>query len=238
MSRVLAIFDVDGTLVPRPGMEMRFARFLLARGVLNVPRLLGYVARLPVRLWRDGRLALKTNKAYLAGLESHRLVVLADHFIDQAGPRLWYQPALARLWTHQQRGDSVLLLTGTPDFLADALARRLGADGYEASVLARRNGRVTAAPPLQHPFGAKKLAAAERVAVSRGADLSTAWAYGDAWADRFLLAAVGHAVAVRPGRHLRQLAAQSGWEILDKKAAGPERSRGPNSASRRRPDAR
>ena len=30
MSRVLAIFDVDGTLVPRPGMEMRFARFLLA----------------------------------------------------------------------------------------------------------------------------------------------------------------------------------------------------------------
>jgi len=65
----------------------------------------------------------------------------------------------------------------------------------------------------------RTLAIARRLAAAAGTDLASAWAYGDAWADRFLLGGVGHPVAVRPGRRLRRFAVMSGWEMIDADAA-------------------
>lgn len=214
MSRTIAVFDVDGTLVPKPSTEVRFARFLVGRGLLGPRRLGAYIARLPSRLWREGMLAFKTNKAYLAGLDALRLRALAGEFLGEVGDGLWNQEVRSRLRRHQDAGNAVVLLTGTPDFLADVLAARLGVDGWEATVLPTRDGRVTASPVLQHPRGETKLAIARRMAEALGTDLPEGWAYGDSWADRYLLAAVAHPVVVGPDRRLGRLARERAWETV------------------------
>jgi phosphoserine phosphatase len=43
--------------------------------------------------------------------------------------------------------------------------------------------------------------------------MEQAAAYADNWSDRALLARVGHAVVVHPGRRLRRLALRHGWFI-------------------------
>ena len=214
MGRTVAIFDVDGTLVPRPGTEVRMARFLARRGVLGLRGAIDYLAALPRGLRRRGRLCFKTNKAYLSGLETDRLARLADAFLDEAGERLWVPAVRARLDAHRQAGHGVGLLTGTPDFLAAAIARRLGAEAWEATVLDVCEGRVTGRDVLQHPYGPDKVAIARRMAGALGGELAEAWAYGDAWADRHLLAAVAHPVVVGPGRRINRLARERAWESV------------------------
>lgn len=221
MPRTLALFDIDGTLVAPPSSEVRFSRWLLARGRLGPARLCAYLLRLPERLVNAGTMALKTNKAHLAGFDAGELGDLAEIFLDEQGDQLWISEARVRLDVHRDRGDEVVLLTGTPDLLAASLARRLGADAWFASVLDRKDGRITASPPHQHPHGHVKLDIARRVAAERGAPLDEAWAYGDAWGDRHLLSAVGHAVAVRPCRRLHRLARLKGWECLVPPADAP-----------------
>ncbi|MEJ2514815.1 MAG: haloacid dehalogenase-like hydrolase [Gammaproteobacteria bacterium] len=214
MGRTVAIFDVDGTLVPRPSTEIRFVRCMARHGLLTPARMLRYAGRLPARLWADGWLGFRTNKAHLSGLETSELESLAERFVENAGEALWNRPVLDRLRHHQSRGDAVLLLTGTPDFLAGAIGRHLGADAWEASVLPRRAGRVGADRVLQHPHGPRKLALAREMARAAGGTLADAWAYGDAWGDRFLLEAVAHPVVVDAGTRLVKLARRNDWEVL------------------------
>ena len=214
MPRTLALFDIDGTLVAPPSSEVRFTRWLFAHGRLGPRRLLAYVLRLTERLVNAGTMALKTNKAHLAGFDSDELAGLVEEFLDEAGDSPWIPEARARLEAHRERGDEVVLLTGTPDLVAAALARRLGADAWFASILDRKDGRITASPPHQHPHGHVKLDIARRLAIERGVRLEDAWAYGDAWGDRHLLSTVGHPVAVWPCRRLLRLARLKGWECL------------------------
>lgn len=214
MPRTLALFDVDGTLVAPPSTEVRFTRFLRERGLLTWPRMLAYVLRVPERVLSAGTMALKTNKAHLAGFDCADLDALAETFLAGQGADFWVSDVRARLDAHRARGDEVVLLTGTPDCVAAALARELGADGFEASALDRRKGKVTARPPLQHPHGRVKLEIARRLAAARGIRLADVWAYGDNWNDRHLLDAVGHPVAVHAGRRLQRLARLKGWERL------------------------
>lgn len=214
MSATIAIFDVDGTLVRPPSSEVRFVRFLVSRRVIGARALGAYLSRLPAGLRREGLLAFKTNKAHLAGIEAARLASLAEAFVEEAGEALWHAGIRDRLRAHQAQGDAVALLTGTPDFLAGALAARLGAGMWEATVLDTDAGRVTTRPVRQHPHGPGKLEIARRMAARLGADLGRAWAYGDSWADRHLLAAVGHPVVVAPGRRLARLAQEGSWETL------------------------
>ncbi len=214
MGRTVAIFDVDGTLVARPSTEVRFLRFMAGRHLLKASHLLRYAGRLPAQLRADGWLGFRTNKAYLAGFESSYLEQLAGRFLETSGPALWNAPVVDRLRQHQRRGDIVALLTGTPDFLADALGKSLRADAWEASVLARRGGRVGADPVLQHPHGPGKLALGRRLVRAAGGELADAWAYGDAWGDRHLLEAVGHPVVVEGRPRLAKLARLRDWEVL------------------------
>ncbi|MRR10114.1 hypothetical protein EG831_08605 [bacterium] len=121
---------------------------------------------------------------------------------------------LARLREHLAAGDRVVLLTGTPDFIARPLASALGAHDVIAAVCAAQLGVFTAAPPTIHPFGKTKLFLAESYCQKNGLELQYAMAYGDHDGDRHLLERVGRAVAVRPAPGLRAVAARRDWETI------------------------
>jgi HAD superfamily hydrolase (TIGR01490 family) len=209
----LAIFDIDGTLV-EGSTERRFWRYLLKRGHQGPRQVLAYLTfwlrYLPVF---RGQTA-KKNKAYLYKLDTARVNGLAERFVaEEILPRL-YAPAVQRLQRHLRRGDTVVLLSGTLEPIARALAKALGVAHVRATVCRQRDGRYLGGPPRVHPFGAAKLEIAAKFATETGADLREASAYGDSRHDLALLEAVGDPVAVLPDRPLLKTARGNHWLII------------------------
>lgn len=214
MPQRLAIFDIDGTLVPGASTETRFARFLWRQRMLGSRQLLAYAwfcLRYAARY--QGQLKQK-NKAYLSGLSTARIQALAVEFVQQDLVSALYVPAIKRLRIHQKAGDRVVLLSGTPQFLADALAAALTVDAACGALCSVRQGMFRAAPLQRHPRGASKVECAQQLADAMGLSLIDAVAYGDSLQDAHLFRVVGEAVAVRPDRGLYAVAAGEGWEVL------------------------
>lgn len=210
----LILFDIDGTLVPGRGSEPRFASYLWRRGRLGPRQLFAYAYYVIRYLPRFGRGILQKNKAYLSGLRVGEVHAWAEDFVaDELRPAL-YPPATARLRAHVEAGDRVVLLSGTPDFIAEPLARVLGVHGSHGALCAAAGGRFLTAPPLRHPYGPTKVEAAREIATETGLALENAVAYGDSINDAPLFRAVGSSVAVMPDRHLRVVAEDEGWELL------------------------
>jgi len=209
----LALFDVDGTLV-RGSSERLFWRYLVARGRQGPRQVAAYLLFLVRYLPTGGIHTLKKNKAYLCGLKRTDVEALADEFVaTRLMPRL--RDAVAqRLREHSLRGDAVVLLTGTIEPLAQALARRLGVRYVCATLCSERGGRYLAQPPETHPFGAAKLGLARQLAAQIGCELKSAAAYADSRHDLPLLEAVSEPVAVSPDAALARVALARDWEII------------------------
>jgi HAD superfamily hydrolase (TIGR01490 family) len=209
----LAIFDIDGTLV-EGSTERRFWRYLLKRGHQGPRQVLAYLL-FWVRYWPVFRSrTAKKNKAYLYKLDTARVRGLAERFVaEEILPRL-YAPAVQRLQSHLRRGDTVVLLSGTLEPIARALANALSVEHVRATICRERDGRYLAGPPDVHPFGVVKLELAGQFAAEIGASLSDATAYGDSQHDLALLEAVGHPVAVLPDRPLLATATGNRWLII------------------------
>jgi HAD superfamily hydrolase (TIGR01490 family) len=209
----LAIFDLDGTLV-RGSSERLFWRYLVARGRQGPRQIASYLAFLVRYLPTGGIHTLKKNKAYLSGLGRADVEVLAEEFVaTRLVPRL-RDAVVQRLRQHALRGDAVVLLTGTIEPIARALARRLGVRYVCATLCSERGGRYLAQPPETHPFGAAKLGLSRQLAAQIGGQLETATAYGDSHHDLFLLEAVSEPVAVAPDAALSRVAVARDWEII------------------------
>jgi len=209
----LAIFDIDGTLVPG-STERRFWRYLVAHGRQGPRQILSYAWFILRYLPRYGFAVFKKNKAYLSGLAVEDIDALAKEFVaERVIPEL-YGPAVRRLEHHRLSGDTIVLLSGTLEPIARALAHALDVVHVYGTVCAERAGRYTARPPLRHPFGVTKLFTAMELAAERGTDLHEASAYGDSGHDLPLLRGVGKAVAIRPDAPLIRAAYANAWEIL------------------------
>lgn len=210
----LIFFDLDGTLVKGLSTEKRFFMFLLRGRTLGFPQLAAFIAFTLRRYKHSFEDVWKKNKAYLTGLTLNNIQRLAEQFVVQAClPNL--RPVVKRrLDNHLSQGDIVVLLTGTPDFIARPIARRLNIIHIAATVCDTRNGRFTSAPPCVHPFGAAKLHIADRMCRDFNTTLDQCTAYADSASDLALLASVFQPVAVYPDGKLRQIARRRGWEII------------------------
>jgi HAD superfamily hydrolase (TIGR01490 family) len=214
----LAIFDLDGTLV-RGSSERLFWRYLLARGRQGPRQIAAYLAFLIRYLPTGGIHTLKKNKAYLSGLERADVDALAEEFVATRLMPGLREAVVQRLRQHVLRGDAVVLLTGTIEPIARALARRLGVRYVCATLCSERGGHYLAQPPETHPFGPAKLGLSRQLAAQIGGELKNATAYGDSHHDLFLLEAVSEPVAVSPDAALAKVAVARDWEIIRESAA-------------------
>ena len=212
----LAIFDIDGTLV-RGSSERLFWLHLLLRGRQGPRQIFAYLLFLVRYLPTGGIVTIKKNKAYLCGLRTDEVAELARDFVSTRLRKRLFAPAVQRLAQHLRRGDTVVLLSGTLEPIARALAQELGVRRVCATLCSERHGVYLAQPPETHPYGAAKLS----LAVQIDADLAHAAAYGDSAQDLFLLEAVGEPVAVSPDRKLLDAALANDWEIIARAGVHP-----------------
>jgi HAD superfamily hydrolase (TIGR01490 family) len=209
----LAIFDIDGTLV-RGSSERLFWLYLAARGRQGPRQVLAYFLFLVRYLPTGGIHTIKKNKAYLCGLRTDDIAMLATNFVRTRLLKRLNEPAIQRLKQHLRRGDTVVLLSGTLEPIARALAAELGVRLVCATLCSERHGYFLPQPPETHPFGAAKLSLARQLANQLGLDLAHASAYGDSGHDVFLLEAVGDPVAVCPDQSLLNAALEKDWEVI------------------------
>ena len=210
----LVFFDLDGTLIKGLSSEKRFFVFLLRGRILRLRQLVAFLIftlRWFTHLRKD---VWKKNKAYLTGLRLNKIQHLAEQFVAQVLlPNL--RPVVKRrLENHLAQGDIVVLLTGTPDFIAWPIAKQLGVTHIAATVCDTKNGFFTFSPPGIHPLGAAKLQIAEQMCRNFNTTLAKCTAYADSASDIALLASVSQPVAVYPDSKLRQIAKRRGWEII------------------------
>ena len=105
----------------------------------------------------------------------------------------------------------LVLATGAFQGVADAFARRAGAQLAFGTPLEVQDGRLTGKIAGKVGSGAQK-AAAIRV---HAADRTIVAAFGDTAADIPMLQMAQRAVAIAPDRQLRRAAVAAGWEILE-----------------------
>jgi HAD superfamily hydrolase (TIGR01490 family) len=215
----LAFFDLDGTLLPLPSLELRFDWFLWKRGLLRPGQFLRWfreAARLAPRGFSAVRLA---NKMHFRGVSVQEVLHTADVFAP------FFPEALERLHWHAEQGHQLVILSGTLEPLAawaaQAIAARLAVLGGPPSlrVIATRlgvSGDVWTGHVLDEPVaGPAKVRAAARLACAEGLRLGDCYAYADGLSDRWLLGAAGHPFVVNPSWRLARLARANGWPVLD-----------------------
>jgi HAD superfamily hydrolase (TIGR01490 family) len=113
---------------------------------------------------------------------------------------------------HRNRGELVVLATGSTQYAAEAVARGLGIDHVLCSRIEVAAGRFTGRL-VAMGFGDHKVGLAEKFARDHGVDLAGSTFYSDSYNDLPLLRRVGTAVAVNPDARLRRHAARHGWRV-------------------------
>lgn len=211
----LIFFDLDGTSVSGLSSEKRFFIFLLRNRILRLRQLAAFLIFPLTWYVHFRRHVWKKNKAYLTGLRPDKIQPLAEKFVAQVLlPRL--RPVVkGRLENHLAQDDIVILLTGTPDFIARSIAMRLGVAHIAATVCARKEGCFACSPPIIHPLGPAKLQIAEQMCRKFNTNLIKCTAYADSASDISLLSSVAQPVAVHPDAALRKVSKRHGWEIID-----------------------
>ena len=207
MSRVVAIFDVDQTLV-QGNTERFFFRYLVRQRLISVPQALSFLGQLACRPY--GRFQ---DKRYLAGLEVEEVARLAGRcYQKDIAPRV-SPDGLACLLEHQYKGHAIALMSGSLALLLTPLKEELGADWLIATELERLDGKFTGEIAGLHPRGLNKLSLLQEFSHTHNFDLSRSYAYGDHIEDVYVFRSIGNPVAVNPSWRLKLQARKHRWPI-------------------------
>jgi HAD superfamily hydrolase (TIGR01490 family) len=215
---VLAFFDVDNTLIHGASV-FHLVRGLRAAGLLTVRDIVGAGwkhARFKARGENDRHLASARARGLevVTGITVADMARLADEIYERhTAPMVWPETlGLAR--EHLAKGHQVWLVTASPSFLADVIARRLGLTGALGSVLEVAGGAYTGRIDGEFLHGAHKATAARALVARTGADPAACWAYSDSRHDIPLLTLVGNPVVVNPDQALAAHARSAGWPSM------------------------
>lgn len=213
---VLAVFDVDGTLVETNVIEYFVWMRLKSQPLSRWPRFLGdLLSQAPrwLELERHSRAEFQRSfyRNY-AGLDYEEMKQLGREAMNEVTLRRLYPEGVRRIRAHQEAGHRVLLLTGALDVVVEPLAEMLGVE-LDCAHLLLEDGALSgrlAAPP---PAGEARSALLERYAAANGIALAESFAYADSLSDLPMLEIAGTPVAVNPDARLSSIARQRGWRV-------------------------
>jgi alcohol-forming fatty acyl-CoA reductase len=213
---VLAVFDVDGTLVETNVVEYFLWMRLRAQPLDEWPAFMARMLReAPRWLFLERRSRAEFQRSFYReydGLDYEVMRRLGREALDAVTLRRIYPEGMRRIREHKRAGHRVLLLTGALDVVVEPLAELLEVEVDCAHLLiddGRLTGDLKSPPPAGEARGALLLEYAER----NGVTLSESFAYADSLSDLPMMELVGTPVAVNPDARLSQVAGQRGWRI-------------------------
>ena len=241
-AEIAAFFDLDGTLVAGPSLEQRLFRELRYRRVIGWKNYLLWLAQ-AVRLASRGMTEiLQGNKMYLRGVTG----ALHESNPDEKRKCAFFPAAIERIAWHAEREDTIVIASGTLEFLARGAAQELEMNLRQRGIAAKiqvcatrleeRDGRWTGQVVGEAMFGGAKARAVRRLAAEMDIDLKRSFAYGDSAQDKWLFEEVGNPLAVNPSPGLSRVAREKNWPVVwwnEGKELTPRPGRGRRRAQRR-----
>ena len=213
---VLAVFDVDGTLVETNVVEYFLWMRLRAQPLEDWPAFMAEMLRAAPRwLYLERRSRAEFQRSFYRqydGLDYEVMKKLGREALNAVTLRRIYPEGMRRIREHQRAGHRVLLLTGALDVVVEPLAELLGVEVDSAHVLVK-DGRMTGDLQSPPPAGEARATLLEEYAAKNGIVLSESFAYADSLSDLGMLELVGTPVVVNPDARLSQVAGQRGWRV-------------------------
>ena len=215
-SDVLAVFDVDGTLVETNVVEYFLWMRLRAQPVDEWPAFMAQMLReAPRWLYLERRSRAEFQRSFYReydGLDYEVMKKLGREALDAVTLRRIYPEGMRRIREHKRAGHRVLLLTGALDVVVEPLAELLDVE-VDCAHLLVKEGRLTGDLQAPPPAGEARATLLEEYAARNGIVLSESFAYADSLSDLGMLELVGTPVAVNPDARLSQVAGQRGWRV-------------------------
>ncbi len=112
-----------------------------------------------------------------------------------------YKFTRSMIQRHKELGHMIIFISGSPDFLVENMAKKYGADDFEASKYIY-NGELFTGKIVPMWDSKSKDGAINRFLEKYNIDLEESYAYGDTNGDFTMLKRVGHPVAINPAREL------------------------------------
>jgi fatty acyl-CoA reductase len=215
-SDVLAVFDVDGTLVETNVVEYFLWMRLRAQPIDEWPGFMAQMLReAPRWLYLERRSRAEFQRSFYReydGLDYEVMKGLGREALDAVTLRRIYPEGMRRIREHKRAGHRVLLLTGALDVVVEPLAELLDVE-VDCARLLTKDGRLTGDLQSPPPAGEARGTLLEEYAARNGIVLSESFAYADSLSDLGMLELVGTPVAVNPDARLSQVAGQRGWRV-------------------------
>jgi HAD superfamily hydrolase (TIGR01490 family) len=216
----LALFDLDGTLIPGDS-DHAFGEFMITLGWVDAA---GHRRRNDAfyREYQAGCLDIDayvdfTTRAWRGRPPAEQQAASARFLAEVIAPQL-QPPAFELLQRHRDAGDLIAIVTATNEFITRPIADALGVPTLLAVELERdAEGRVTGRIQGVPTFREGKIARVHQWLAELGhslGDFERSVFYSDSTNDLPLLELVSEPVATNPSPALAAIARERGWRIL------------------------
>ncbi len=214
-SLVAAVFDVDRTLVPVTTTERVFIRYLLRRRVIGLRAVLNTGLFMVRRLPQSPFETIRRERAYLAGQPYEKTRQLALQCFESDIKPCISKAGIEAIRDHKAKGHTVVLLSGSLDFLLEPLREYVGADHLIAAHMEEMNGKLTGRIAGRYPYGSFKAIIIQHFANEHGLDFSQSYCYADHHSDHEVLQLFGNPIVINPRPRMQEIARREGWPIRD-----------------------
>ena len=207
MSKIAAFFDIDGTLY-REGLISEIFKKLVKCEIIEPEKWYNDV-RNEYTKWdkRQGNYddyLLRMAEIYtqaVKGLHSSQVEFIASKVIDQKGDRVYTYTRDMIAW-HKSQGHKVITISGSPEELVKAMAKKHSFDDYRGSIYKRNNENIYTGEVIPMWDSKSKKAAILELKELYDIDLNKSYAYGDTAGDFSMFQLVQFPICVNPTREL------------------------------------
>ena len=205
MSNIAAIFDIDGTVF-RDSLLLQHLKKCVDYDVF--PQNAKDEIKDVKKQWKNRKLdyddymytAVDTYTKYLEGKSIEDIDFVARKVIEKQY-QLVYKYTRNKILEHQEKGHTVIFISGSPSFLVQKMAEKLGVKTWFASDYEVVDGNYTGnVTPMWDAKSKKK--ALQVLEEQFDVNLKKSYAYGDTTGDFTMLSSVGFPTAINPNKKL------------------------------------
>lgn len=214
MAPQIVFFDLDHTLLRR-NSSFSFGLYLYNKKLISCLTLAKlYCFYILHKFDRIGieELHQRGFNCLFAGKQVSDFKTVVEDFLDENLESLKNTPALIRFNEAKRRGDHVVILSSSPDFLVEAFARKFQVDFWRATEYLVEEGAWTKLGCVME--GGTKALHVSELSEKLSVPLHQTIGYSDSHLDLLFLEKVGKPVAVNPTRSLLRIAKKRNWEVL------------------------
>ncbi len=213
----IAFFDVDGTLLKSTIVHYYiWLRTASLSRFLKVFWLIGFLPKIVYYLILDRFSRTRFNQVFYRnyrGMNAAEIKTLAADMFGTYIREKIFSAAVTQIQEHKERGDYVVFVTGSLDFIVQPIADYLEVDSVLAPQLEEQDGKFTGALTTDPLIGKQKEIALTTFADETEIPLPICYAYSDSQSDLPMLNCVGYPAVVNPSGALRKKALTEGWEM-------------------------